>query len=343
MQQLRRRTERLEGNDRWSRRQLRRVALLTGLCLALSPALVAQSSWRSLTSPRGEGALLKADHARVPRPVKPLSSKRRVLGLFVRGALGSFTKVNQFASTAKIYPRTISAYVYWGGPFDVTFADHCAYHGAVPLMQLEPEDVTLQSIAKGKSDRWLRSYAEAVKKWGDPVMIGFAAEPDGKWAPWGERFQSPAEWVAADRHVIDVFRAVGAKNVKFLWTMNEMKKPALIRKYWPGRSFMQWVGIDGYIATPKDTFNSVFRATIQLVRKMAPHAPILLSEVGVNTKANQIRGLKSLFSGIRKDRLAGLLYFDVNQPDHAHYWRIEGHPGSIRTFRAGLKLIGVPR
>ena len=37
---------------------------------------------------------------------------------------------------------------------------------------------------------------------------------------WGYRHTSPAAFVAAWRHVVNVFRAQGAYNVTWLWTIN---------------------------------------------------------------------------------------------------------------------------
>jgi mannan endo-1,4-beta-mannosidase len=49
-------------------------------------------------------------------------------------------------------------------------------------------------------------------------IIGFAPEMNGNWYKWGDQNTSPATWVAAWRHVVDVFRANGADNVSWLWT-----------------------------------------------------------------------------------------------------------------------------
>ena len=43
---------------------------------------------------------------------------------------------------------------------------------------------------------------------------------NGTWYSWGYQHTSPAAFVAAWRHIVTVFRAVGAWNVTWLWTVN---------------------------------------------------------------------------------------------------------------------------
>ena len=43
---------------------------------------------------------------------------------------------------------------------------------------------------------------------------------NGTWYSWGYRHTSPAVFVAAWRHIVTVFRAAGARNVTWLWTIN---------------------------------------------------------------------------------------------------------------------------
>ena len=35
------------------------------------------------------------------------------------------------------------------------------------------------------------------------------------------------------------------------------------RHWWPGSSYVNWVGIDGYYYSPSDTFTKVFGGTIR--------------------------------------------------------------------------------
>ena len=53
--------------------------------------------------------------------------------------------------------------------------------------------------------------------------------------------------MAAWRHIVTLFRAEGADNVTWLWTINrDTHGTGPIGKWWPGKAYVTWVGIDGY-------------------------------------------------------------------------------------------------
>ena len=76
------------------------------------------------------------------------------------------------------------------------------------------------AIAAGKYDGYLSAYAEAVRAYRHPVILSFGHEMNGNWYSWGYTHTSPAVFVAAWRHIVTLFRALGAQNVTWLWTVN---------------------------------------------------------------------------------------------------------------------------
>ena len=81
---------------------------------------------------------------------------------------------------------------------------------------------SLASIAAGKYDGFLSKYASEVRTYRHPVILSFGHEMNGNWYSWGYRHTSPAVFVAAWRHIVTIFRAIGASNVTWLWTVNIM-------------------------------------------------------------------------------------------------------------------------
>ncbi len=90
----------------------------------------------------------------------------------------------------------------------------------MPLVQINPTRINLAAIASGHYDAYLTSYAEAVRSYRYPVILGFGHEMNGSWYSWGYRHSSPAAFVAAWRHIVTLFRELGARNVTWLWTVN---------------------------------------------------------------------------------------------------------------------------
>ena len=150
--------------------------------------------------------------------------------------------------------------------------------------------------------------------------------------------------MAAWRHVVQVFRAAGAANVTWLLTLNiAFPGSGPVSAYWPGASYVGWVGIDGYYVRPRDTFQSRFMPTIRAVRKLT-HKPLLISEAAVGPAAGQIRGIRNLFAAIRRYQLTGLVWFDKAQHHGIYHqnWRLEDNPAALAAFRRQAQGFGRP-
>src|SRR5262249_50913549 len=136
-------------------------------------------------------------------------------------------------------------------------------------------------ITAGDYDGYLRSYARAVRAFGHPVILSFGHEMNGTWYSWGQGHASPAQFVAAWRHVVSIFRAEGASNATWLWTVNSKNVTSgPLAPWWPGSGWVNWIGIDGYYYRPDDTFSSVFGQTLAEIRTFT-RDPALISESAV--------------------------------------------------------------
>jgi hypothetical protein len=319
------------------------VTAAAGTALAVSIAMGAShpGSRAPAGSPPG------ANHARAPAaatgpavharlPARPLSR----LGVFEDGA--TFAPVQQFAAATHRRPNVVLYYSSWYEKFQAGFADQISASGAVPLVQINPFGVSLADIAAGRYDAYLITYAREVRRFGRAVIIGFAHEPNGNWYPWGQGSSSPADFIAAWRHIVDVFRAQGADNVTWLWTVNSMGNGGgPIAGWWPGGSYVDWVGIDGYYVRPADTFGSVFGETLAVVRELTGDQ-VLISETAAGPATGDQPGkIADLFAGVRQHHLLGLVWFDKAQNDgpYKQDWRLEGDPAAIAAFRKGADYL----
>src|SRR6185437_11843947 len=160
-------------------------------------------------------------------------------------------------------------------------------------IQIDPEKVNVAGIAAGWYDRYLVSYARAVRAYGRPVILSFGHEMNGWWYSWGHRHTSPADFVAAWQHIVTVFRDLRTDNVTWLWTVNIINKSRGIADpapWWPGSSYVTWIGIDGYYHRRSWTFASLFGPTIKAVHMLTRHpVPILIAETGAAPSAGQPR------------------------------------------------------
>ncbi len=257
------------------------------------------------------------------------------IGLYRRPAPASYAGVSSFTAATGVEPSVVVYYSGWMEPFKTNFAMIVADHGEVPLVQIDPTKISLSAIAAGKYDGYLSEYAGAVRSFHRPVILSFGHEMNANWYSWGNRHTSPATFVTAWRHIVTLFRRHGADNVTWLWAVNIIEPGHRVPApgpWWPGRSYVTWVGIDGYYSTPSATFAPLFGPTVAAVRALT-RAPILISETAVAPAAGQPTKIADLFAGIRLYGLLGFVWFDTAT---AEDWRLLS-PGAVAAFRAGAK------
>jgi hypothetical protein len=262
-------------------------------------------------------------HTAAPPP--PLS----YLGVYEPGSPRSFSGVEQFSATIGRRPNIAVYYSSWWEPFQLSFARAAVAHHALPMVQIEPRNVSLAAIAAGHYDSYLRAYARAVRSVGQPVIIAFGHEMNADWYGWGYRHTAPSVFVAAWRHIHQLFLANGAGKVIWLWTVNVVGGSSVrpIRAWWPGAAYVTWVGVDGHYFTPGIRFPSLFGATLGQVRALtADH--VLVAEAGIAPYVGTSR-IVDLFAGARAHGLLGVVWFDVK----GHNIRIEGKPAAVAAFR----------
>jgi glycosyl hydrolase family 26/PASTA domain-containing protein len=159
---------------------------------------------------------------------------------------------------------------------DWTLTDTTAQNGGV----------TTKDIASGKLDDYIRQYARDLKAFADPVLIRlFGGEFNGSWwygqSPLANPSLTPADFVAAWRRVVDIFRQVGARNVSFAWipvvyppTPSAWVDPN-IAAYYPGDSYVDWVGADTGDFAPPDWLDSTYAFATSHAK------PFFLAEFGI--------------------------------------------------------------
>jgi len=153
-------------------------------------------------------------------------------------------------------------------------------------------------------------------------------------------------FVRAWRRIVTVFRRVGADKVTWRWTVNliDSTSPA-IRAWWPGASYVTWVGIDGYVNQQYENFNNTFASTIAAICRITAR-PILIAETAVGQVASQAAGIPGLFVGVGRAHLLGLIWFDKAQSGgvYAQDWRLEGNQAAEVAVRQAVEqYLDVPQ
>ena len=229
-------------------------------------------------------------------------------------------------------------------------------HGAIPLVTLEFWNASVSTsvmtggsykqIANGSMDAYLIKYATNAKNFGKPVWLRPFHEMNGNWYPWAGTAagNTPADFIAAWRHVRTLFKNAGATNVKFVWSPNADSVPNTtanaIGKYWPGESYVDSIGIDGYnFGTTSSTwrsFSSVMGPAYKACAALSPTKPIFIAETGCGTVGgDKAAWISNMFKVIPTTypRIVGVTWFNANKERD---WRIESSTASLNAFKTGI-------
>ena len=309
------------------------LALVAAAVIAVAAVVFAVSQLLPPSAPAGPGG-----------PVLP-AGPASYLGIYEKGPPGSYQPVAAFTRAAGRPPNLVGYYGGWGEPFEESFAVTVRRHGAITLLQWDPTYASVARIAAGGYDGYLRSFADSVRAFGSPVVIGFGHEMNAYWYSWGYRHTLAAVFVAAWRHIVTLFRARNARNVTWLWTL-QADEPGTgpVASWWPGQQYVTWVGIDGYYYRPSETFFSIFGQTIAQVR-MLTGLPVLLSETAVGPRAGQAAKIPGLFAGMGQYGTLGLVWFDIAQHDGLYHqdWHIEDDSAAAAAFRRAAARLSLAR
>jgi beta-mannanase len=154
------------------------------------------------------------------------------------------------------------AYRQWGSAytssFDQAWMDSVVARDAMPLVTWEPwvpapdpdqPDYSLERIAQGYHDAYIRQFAQDAKAWGKPFYLRFAHEANGTYTPWGigVNGNTSSDYVAAWRHIYKIFEWEGAINVRWVWCpgAGSSNGPPFY-EFYPGDAYVDWVCMDGY-------------------------------------------------------------------------------------------------
>jgi hypothetical protein len=240
--------------------------------------------------------------------------------------------------------------------------------GAVPFIRLLPRSsweerradprYPLARIANGDFDDGLERWARAARDTRIPILIDFAPEMNGDWFQWSGLYAGgakggPQTYKRAFRHVVDLFRAVGATNVGFAFHANVRSAPREpwndLAQYYPGDDYVDWIGISAYGAVfPGFDWEPLREALDEVYPKLAalsPTKPIAILETGVieeqgHDKAVWIRAAYRALGSGRYPRVKAVVWWHerwVNQDDRSTSdVRIDSDPAATAAYRKAV-------
>lgn len=175
--------------------------------------------------------------------------------------LGAFVGTGTLAQLETTLGRKVAithTFFQWTLDFAPTVRTDLA-GGRVPLITWEAwtngVGTPLDDIISGVHDTLIRTRAQASAAVGQKFFLRWGHEMNGNWYPWtgfsnGASTAASAKYIAAYRHIHDVFTAAGATNVIWVFCPNVDSVPTAAWNdwinYYPGDAYVDWMGVDGY-------------------------------------------------------------------------------------------------
>ncbi len=262
-------------------------------------------------------------------------------------------EVNNFERAVKTHAGITMWFADWAhGVVDPEQLEAVDARGSVPEITWEPWDhsvgkgipqpeYSLASIAAGNHDDYLQDWAATLRDFGKPVMLRFAQEmnvPETGY-PWALPTQNGSgKYVAAWRHIHDLFQEAGATNVRWVWSP---LASGITSEFYPGDSYVDVVGLSGFnggSVLPWNgwrSFNRIFGDALPQVAKVAPGKPVQISEVsttyGPGTKEEWVA---AMFRAIEDHpEIRSVVWFNVAKEAD---WRIQTSSGAERSFAEAM-------
>jgi endoglucanase len=153
-----------------------------------------------------------------------------------------------------------------------------------------------------------------------------------------------ATYIAAWKHIVDIFRAEGATNVKFVFNINcsNVGTGASFTNHYPGDSYVDYNSLDGYNwgttqswGSTWQTFDQIFSASYNAIKQY--NKPIMITEVAsAEQGGNKAQWITEAFKTIDSsyDRLTAFMWFH-EQKETA--WVINSSTAALDAY---VKAIG---
>ena len=323
-------------------------------------------------APVTEAAAPPAQDVPLAPPPAPAGPKASVYwGAYIDGVPASTGTLDGFESNLG---KKVSI-VHWGeswvkppsNPFQTDRFEKVRNRGAIPMLDWGPwnlgsgtnqPDFRLATIAKGTYDTFIRQWASSAKAWGHPFFLRFAWEMNGNWQfPWSVQLNGnqPADYVAAWRHIHDIFVQQGATNATWVWCPNVASTQTTpLNQLYPGDDYVDWTCLDGYnqggSASNWQSFGQIFGGhdlggfnphnSYGEMVTLAPSKPMMLGEVASSeqggSKAAWIRDMLQTVPTPTFSHIKAVVWFNWNGGDPSLSWPIESSQASMSAFAAAI-------
>ena len=332
--------ERHDGPVAMTRRDLRRstararvrraaVGATAVLALAVAGSAVAHVATAATTGPAPRASVSTT----LAKPVVPQHST--YLGAFVAPHLGEdqaqadvrqeLAQLGNFDGAVGRPLGLVHVYQPWASPVRPSTLAAISATGATPF--IDWTCTSDDSIISGNQDALITSYAQALKAYGRPVFLRWFWEMNLVNLPRTSGClgtSGATGYVKAWQHIWTIFQNQGAANVAFVWCPS-INGPTYGSAYYPGDSYVDWIGWDGY--DRKQARRRRSPSSRRTTTYWVTHGkPLVLGETGATT--DQAPYLAALATALPNSfpQVRAMLYYDSKSTLD---WTLVDVPGDL--------------
>ena len=251
--------------------------------------------------------------------------------------------------------RATRDYLSWDSPFPAAFEQGLVAQGTTIVLSVATRTISKTIIPWATIAAatpvspvgiQMKSWADRIRDFGSPIWVTMQHEPE---VSVNNLHGSPADYIAAWRNWVSVFRAERAVNVRFMFitTAFGYTVKSTDRRYvpawYPGDDVVDGIGVDAYNWYPCTAH--VAKAWVSLAKVIEaqrlfslahPAQELWVTEYGAiedpanpTHRAQWIADVEAMFTQPLYSRYRGVVYFDLKATCD---WRLETVPATLAAF-----------
>jgi hypothetical protein len=273
-----------------------------------------------------------------------LPTRGAFFGAYVmpRGGLSFYAAERSFEKSLGRKLAIVNQYHGWS---DTHYKDEARFiaTGQLVMISWHPTDgagdpTMASKVASGRYDSLIRTAANNMKALKGPVLLRWDFEMT---QPPGQReyIGTPANFIAAWRHMHKIFVAQGATNVQWVWAPQSSGfTDGTAPSYYPGSAYVDWIEASDVMGG--HTWPTFAKLFTPMYRWAAPTGKPLLVWVGVPEhplyrfrlfKARWLTGMRDTIE-TSMPAVKGALYFDAKKS--SGNWLANTTPQAWTAFRS---------
>jgi mannan endo-1,4-beta-mannosidase len=239
----------------------------------------------------------------------------------------------------------VQMFINWSTSFNSIreYADAVYANGSILNITWEPWGYNTVRIKNGEVDSYIKNMADDMKAYGKEIWLRPLHEANGNWYPWSigdSSINTNESYIAAYRHIVDIFRAEGATNVKWIFNINSANvgQGASFTGHYPGDNYVDYNSLDGYNwgttqqswGSKWQSFDEIFSASYNALKQY--NKPIIISEIAsAEIGGDKAQWITDTFKKIKTsyDKVFSVIWFNENKETN---WLINSSTASLDAY-----------